>query len=88
LSLLHIRPLEVDFIFMVEHCKSYLPLPWAFASIEWLLRTSNPILECLRVEAAIVDRWVVTSESLKHMGDVLLSLFDLHYFLQVFMLPL
>ena len=86
LSLSHSRPPEIDFALKIEHLKSYLPLLRVSESIEQLLQILNPIL----VGNTIVDRWVVTSESLKHMGVVLLNLLllGLHQFLQVLVLSL
>ena len=81
LSLSHSRPPEVGFVLKIEHRKSHPPLFRALEGIEQFLYTLNPILKFLGVENTIIDRWVATSKSLKHMGVVLLSLLllGLHY---------
>jgi len=90
LFLSHSCPPEVGFVLKIEHCKSCLPLFRALEGIEQLLHTPNSILEGLVVEDAIVDQWVVTGESFKHMGVVLLHLLLLriHQFLKVLILSL
>ena len=81
---------EVGFILKLEHHKSYILPLRTLEGIKQFLHAPNPIAEGLGVWNAIIDRWIVTSESLKHMGVFLLSLFFVspHHFLQVFVLLL